>query len=611
MLVARFFSAIAQRLRFAGSAITRPFQAVVYNLRTFNPLRGVQMVARQIGQGFSYVLQWPAKQLGIKLPGVSGGANITGGEFHPRQAIRDWWASLPGRGGEARRRTKAAKRAQFSQIHLVDSRDGARTVLHIGTIIGRSESDLTLEPTGTKPVYLRFSQVDPGEHGAPMRLTYLAGDADLKVDGVLVEHDALIQSGSVIRVAKQELTCQLYAWDKTPVVTRVDAGWATTVGPVRDINEDAIGIYQHPDAYLFAIADGVGGGQDGDLLSAFSVQYLLAVFDKNVKFKLRWRDIFAKAFQYINAEARYFAKRSPYPAGTTLTAVVVKNFEAHVAHVGDSRLYLLHNSVLQQVTTDHAKRVEVELETRHANQADEPPPMRDVLLKAIGKSDSIEPDLFSLTLQPGDRLLLCTDGLTNAVPLEEIARIFVSTRAEPAARQLINLATEREATDNVSAIVFEVLADPYIEDVWSARGGDRVYVGYDRGWPLKLRKPGEPVTQHPEAHRAGCLAILAGIIVVVVFLIWSGRGGGSAASASDGLLVTPIRGMITATPLPATSTLDPILGVTGPRPSMTPSPTATASATPAPILTSTPVPTLTASPTVDLKPTSTLRPPSG
>ncbi|MEO8609067.1 MAG: protein phosphatase 2C domain-containing protein [Chloroflexota bacterium] len=601
MIFTRIFSGIAQSLRVVGSAITRPFQGVVYSLRTFNPLRGVQAIFRQIGQGLNHALQWPAKQLGIKLP---GSANVKGGqpgEFHPRQAMRDWWDSLPGRGGESRRRTKAAKRAQFSQIHLVNSKDDARTVLHIGTIIGRSESDITLEPPGYKPVYLRFSQVDPGEHGAPMRLTYVAGDTDLLVDGVLTEHEALIQSNSVIKVAKQEYTCQLYAWDKTPVVTRVDAGWATTVGPVRENNEDAIGIYQHADAYLFAIADGVGGGQDGDVLSEFAIRYLLAVFDKNVKFKLRWRDIFAKAFQYINAEARYFARRAPSPAGTTLTAVVVKNFEAHVAHVGDSRLYLLHNGIFQQVTTDHSKWVEVEMETRHANQADEAPPARNVLTKAIGKGDAIDPDIFSLTLQPGDRLLLCTDGLTNAVPLDEIARIFSSTRAEPATRQLINLATERKASDNVSAIAFEVLADPYLEDSWNARGGERVYVGYDRGWPLKLRKPGEPTTQHPEARRAGCLAILAGVILVTVFLILSGRGGNVNVTAA---------GVETQTP---TLTLAPINEsmMTGPRPTMTVSPTATHTITPAPVLTSTPIPTLTASPTVELKPTSTLRPPSG
>jgi hypothetical protein len=226
-----------------------------------------------------------------------------------------------------------------------------------------------------------------------------------------------------------------------------------------------------------------------------------------------------------------------------------------------------------------------------------------VVSKAIGKSDSIDQDKFSLTLKPGDRLLLCTDGLTNAVPLEDIVRIFSSTRAEPATRQLINLATEREASDNVSAIAFEVLADPYLEDGWNARGGERVYVGYDRGWPLKLRKPGEPITQHPERRQAGCLAILAGIILVAVFLIWSGRGGSNGASAASA-------GVETQTP---TLTLPPFneLAVTGPRPTMTVSPTATHTITPAPILTSTPVPTLTASPTVELKPTSTLRPPSG
>src|SRR5258705_3250249 len=106
MIFARIFGGIAQRLRFVGSAVTRPFKAVIYNLRTFNPLRGVQVIYRQIGSGFNYALQAPARYLGIKMP---GSANVKGGqsgEFHPRQAIRDWWDSLPGR-GESRRRTKA------------------------------------------------------------------------------------------------------------------------------------------------------------------------------------------------------------------------------------------------------------------------------------------------------------------------------------------------------------------------------------------------------------------------------------------------------------------------------------------------------------------------
>ena len=364
-----------QPVRMLGTKLSAPFQSVIYRVRSFRPFSGAKVLFQSIGNQVGYITRLPGQYLGIKMPGAKiPGAQ--GGGFHPREAVRDWWASLPGRGGLESRRVKAAKRAQFSQIHLVNLHDNARTVLHIGTIIGRSQADITLEHPARNPVYLRFSQVDPGEHGAPMLLSYVAGDLVVEVDGARVEHDALIQKDSRLKIANQEYICQLYAWDKTPVVTRVDAGWATTVGPVRDINEDAIGIYQHQKAYLFAIADGVGGGEDGDLLSEFAIQYLLAVFHKNVAFNLRWRDIFAKAFQYINAEARNFSRRSPYPAGTTLTAVVIKNYEAHVAHVGDSRLYLLHNGIMRQVTADHSKRVEVELETRHANQATEPPPMR-------------------------------------------------------------------------------------------------------------------------------------------------------------------------------------------------------------------------------------------
>ncbi len=591
-----------QPVRAIGTRLSAPFQSVLYSVRGFRPLSGARIFFQGISSRMGYITRLPEQLLGIKMPGAKlPGAKAAGG-FHPREAVRDWWASLPGRGGAESRRVKVAKRAQFSQIHLVNLTDNARTVLHIGTIIGRSQSDITLEHTAHQPAYLRFTQVDPAEHGAPMLLSYVAGEVVVEVDGVRVEHDALIQKNSLLKIAGQDYGCELYAWDKTPVVTRVDAGWATTVGPVRDINEDAIGIYQHEKAYLFAIADGVGGGEDGDLLSEFAIQYLLAVFHKNVAFNLRWRDIFAKAFLHINAEARYFSRRSPYPAGTTLTAVVIKNFEAHVAHVGDSRLYLLHNGLMRQMTADHSKRVEVEMETRHANQSTEPPPMRDVLMKAVGKSDLIEPDVFSITLQPGDRLLLCTDGLTNVVPLEDIARIVNTTRAEPAARLLIQSAVERKASDNVSAVMIDVMTDPYLEDIWSSRGSERVYAGYDRAWLLKLKKPGEPVTEHPEAKRAGCAAILVGIVLVAVFLIWSGRGGSANAIAA---------GVETQTPS-ATLTLAPIIGMTmtDPRPSMTPSPTATRTITPAPILTSTPLPTLTAVPTVELKPTSTLRPPS-
>jgi len=588
-----FLSRLLQPVRILWMTITGPFRAVVYNVRSFTPFGGLRMFVQSIGNQLGYLARLPGHYLGLNVPGARGRG------FRPREAIRDWWNSMPGR--ESRRRIKAGKRAQFSQIHLVNHKDGARTVLHIGTVIGRSQADITFENPARKPVYLRFSHVDPQEHGAPIRLTYVAGDAPLEVNGQPVEQDALIQDDSAIKVAGDTYTCELYAWDKTPVVTRVDAGWATTVGPVRQINEDAIGIYQHKDAYLFAIADGVGGGQDGDLLSEFSIQYLLAVFHKNVPFKLNWADIFTKVFQYINAEARYFARRSPYPAGTTLTAVVIKNWEAHIAHVGDSRLYLLHNGVFRQVTVDHSKRVEVELETRHANEATEPPPMRDVLVKAIGKNDTIEPDVFSIPLQPGDRLLLCTDGLTNVVPIENLAHIVSMTRAEPAARHLIQLANDREASDNVSAVVIDVMPDPYLEDIWQARAGERVYVGYDRAWPLKLRKPGEPITEHPAARRAGCAAFLVGILLIgVVLWVLSGRGGDQTTSAA---LPATDTLAFTATAVPATST--PV-GAQG----LAPLQTSTDTIMPIPAVTATPFPTQTPAPTVELKPTSTLRPPS-
>lgn len=544
---------ITQFFRTIGTTLTAPFRNLVYGFRSlarYNPLT-------QLGQAFKNVERQVRYYLG--LPNQVTGVQPE--PFRPRQAWRDWREGLSG-GGSRRNRAKVAKQAQYSQIHLVAMDKSERVVLHIGTIIGRSEAEIVLNHT-TPPTVLRFTQSDPEQYGAPMRLTYVAGKAALQVDGAKVEADAPIREGSHITVDKREYTCQLYAWDKTPIVTRVDAGWSTNVGPKREQNQDAIGLYQHEKAYLFVIADGVGGGEYGDLVSTFAVQYMLATFHKNVAYNLNWADVLKKAFQYINAEVRSFAQHSINAEGTTLTAVVVSGFQAYVAHVGDSRLYHWHGDFLRLVTTDHVRHQPADQNTRALNEG-EVVQMRDVLSKAIGKADVLQFDAFTLPLQPGDKLLLCTDGITRAVEINDISQLVASRRAPWLAEQLVAKAIEAETEDNVSAIAIDVLTDPYVDDTWQAVGSDRVYVGYSRIWSLKLKAKQGTYTAHPIYKRGGCWATLV-VILLVLFVVGVISRGQNSASTTPlavtldlpvGTLSAPVATAISQTETAAAGMLD-------------------------------------------------------
>jgi PPM family protein phosphatase len=423
-----FISSIISRISYGfyrfGNVIFGPFRSLGYGLRSltrFNPLRTLRNSFYGVESQIRSILRLPNQASSSRRPSLS--ADV------PREQRTNRW--------RARSRARVSQRAQYSQIHLIKQSNNERTVVHIGTIIGRSSSQIILNQPDHRPVQLRFSQVDPQQYKAPMLLAYVAGEATLQVNGTEVEHEAPLTDNAVIQVDDEQYVCQLYAWDKAPIVTRVDAGWATDVGPTREENEDAIGIYQYPDSYLFAIADGVGKGEYGAQVSEFAIRYLLAVFHENAKYHLNWHDILAKAYKYINAEVRHFARHSPSSEGTTLTAAVIKGMEAHVAHVGDSRLYHWHEGGLRQVTTDHIGQMVVEQDTRVANEATEPPQTRSVLSKAIGKSDSIQPDIFTIPLQPGDRLLFCSDGVIGAIPVEELEQIFPTMRAGRLAGHLI------------------------------------------------------------------------------------------------------------------------------------------------------------------------------
>lgn len=455
------------------------------------------------------------KRLGMGTPAKRRGKDgeVVDGEFGELDAKK----SRRLRGG--RKLNVLQKQAQFSQIHLIDTVTGQRQIAHIGQKVDRSWTEMIIALNDEDTVRLTYTMVDKSVYGSNVVVTYERGNVDIFVDHKPLTKDISlpIEDESILSIGDMHFTVDMFAYEALPVQTRVDASWITNVGPVRDDNQDAIGLYQHPEGYMFTIADGVGGGYAGDIVSEYAVKYLLKSFQKNINLKLSWVDILLKAFRHANAEVRQFVERSPYPAGTTLTTVVIREWTAYIAHVGDSRVYHLRGTNFTQLTEDHREQHPVERTTKYEHIPDEMLPMRDVLVKAIGKRDDITPQMLTTAVQPGDKLLMITDGITHQVSDAELYNILITEPIDDAPDTMVSLANERENTDNASVILIKVMEQAYEKDIWRAVSSDRVYIG-GKNWRLDLSRPHEMHTQYKVPNQVGCLAIIT--LLVVCGLLW-------------------------------------------------------------------------------------------
>jgi protein phosphatase len=240
---------------------------------------------------------------------------------------------------------------------------------------------------------------------------------------------------------------------------RLITGAATDVGRVREGNEDA---YLVDDATgLVAVADGMGGHRAGEVASATALEALRAAITHGRPLRESMQDaneaVFTKSL--TDEELRGL--------GTTLTAAtLVTGGTVLVGHVGDSRAYLLHDGELRQVTVDHSLVEELVREGRLTADEAAVHPQRSIITRALGVDASVEVDVYPVELAPGDRLLLCSDGLTGMVQAETIAATL--RREEDPARAaaaLIDAANVAGGEDNITAVVVAVTDDPPLRSV--------------------------------------------------------------------------------------------------------------------------------------------------
>lgn len=237
----------------------------------------------------------------------------------------------------------------------------------------------------------------------------------------------------------------------------------TDIGSVRKVNQDflyysEVPVGQFPN--LFVVADGMGGHKAGDFASRMSVEnfvdYILkAEPDKLIR-------IMDDGIHYINElvvdKAEQHSELSGM--GTTFVAAFMEDGTLYVANVGDSRLYLIDDEI-NQVTEDHSYVSDMVRAGEITKEEAKHHPNKNIITRAIGASWDIRVDFFEVDLEPGDRILMCSDGLSNMVEDDELLRIAKSSDPKEAVDLLIEEAKKNGGYDNITAIII----DPFNEEV--------------------------------------------------------------------------------------------------------------------------------------------------
>jgi protein phosphatase len=240
-------------------------------------------------------------------------------------------------------------------------------------------------------------------------------------------------------------------------MTGLRSGSATDVGRRRQINQDMI---LESDT-IFAVADGMGGHQGGEVASLTAVETLRIAFRRDAT-----ADGLESAIRAANdaVEEQAMASAELRNMGTTLTAIALVPDSGDelltIAHIGDSRAYLLRDGELRQLTDDHSVPEELVRQGQLTPAEAAVDPRRHVLTRVIGASFGEGPDVQKLVPYAGDRLLICSDGLYNEVDDNAIATVMRKTRdPKAAARQLVEMANANGGADNISVVVIDVTDD--------------------------------------------------------------------------------------------------------------------------------------------------------
>ena len=243
------------------------------------------------------------------------------------------------------------------------------------------------------------------------------------------------------------------ASSRTNNPVNIPYGARTDIGLVRAHNEDSL-LVQPP---LFVVADGMGGHQAGEIASEIATQVVSRRAPQTANAEDLARATVAANRAIIKAAEE---NRGREGMGTTLTAAVVEGQRIAISQVGDSRAYLLHQNNLQRITRDHSLVMELIEAGQITEEQARTHPQRSIITRALGSDPSMLPDIYEVNVSAGDRLLLCSDGLSGMVTDSRLETILIDNHdPQKCTDALISEALANGGSDNVTAIVVDITRD--------------------------------------------------------------------------------------------------------------------------------------------------------
>lgn len=231
----------------------------------------------------------------------------------------------------------------------------------------------------------------------------------------------------------------------------------TDKGLQRSNNQDSYVNYFSSRLALFVVCDGMGGHRAGDTASKLASE-TIQEFLISAKERTDYEEMVVEAVEAANKAVYDLAKTNPdyFNMGTTCVLVLVHEGRAIIAHVGDSRVYLMRDRSLRQLTEDHSLVQKLINQGLLTEEGARHHPERSTLTRAVGTDERVEVELDYLDLEEGDTVLLCSDGLTTMVEDQEILDLLLTTsEAKDQVTGLVQAALDRGGADNITVTVFE------------------------------------------------------------------------------------------------------------------------------------------------------------
>jgi len=243
----------------------------------------------------------------------------------------------------------------------------------------------------------------------------------------------------------------------------VRAAGLTDIGKVRSINQDSFHLLEDKQVYI--VADGMGGHAAGDQASRIAVKTIAEILsnydfsqddvEDETESGMSVEELIRYALQEANEQILLASLSNQHLQGMGTTAIVAVENKGSlfVGHIGDSRTYLTRESQISQITEDHSVVQQLVKAGAISEEEAQVHPYKNVITRCLGMQANVEPDTLELVLQPGDKVLMCSDGLSNMVSDKQMEEMLNQNTPEEACQKLVDLANENGGTDNITVVL--------------------------------------------------------------------------------------------------------------------------------------------------------------